>query len=99
MQKTQLEKGLKRFTQKFRVEDQAAQKAILTLKSRKEDERPKKHPPPKRQWTSNSTYLENIEPQKCPFLLGQKRATPTGRDASDDALLVRVVTPPSAGIT
>jgi hypothetical protein len=76
MQKTQLEKGLKRFTQKFQVEDQAARKAILTFKSRKEDQRHKKHPPPKKQWTFDSTYLENIEPQKCPFLLGRKRATP-----------------------
>jgi hypothetical protein len=43
MQKTQLEKGLKRFTQKFRVEHQAARKAILTFKARKEEERPKKN--------------------------------------------------------
>jgi hypothetical protein len=76
MQKTQLKKDLKRFTQKFRVEDQAARKAILTFKLRREDERLKKHPPPKKQWNFDSTYLKNIEPRKCPFLLGRKRATP-----------------------
>jgi hypothetical protein len=33
------------------------------------------------------------------FSSGSKESNPTGRDVNDDALLVQIVTPSSAGIT
>jgi hypothetical protein len=44
MQKTQLEKGLKGFIQKFRVGGKTARNVIITFESRKEGEKPREHP-------------------------------------------------------
>jgi hypothetical protein len=57
-----------------------------------------KTPDTKEAMAFDSTYLENIETSKMSSS-GSKESNPTGRDVSDDALLARVVTPSSAGIT
>jgi hypothetical protein len=50
MQKTQLEKGLERFTQKFRGENQAVRKKVLASEQNKEGGKPHRTPSTKEVW-------------------------------------------------
>jgi hypothetical protein len=69
----------------------------LALKSRKEGEDSKEHLPPKKRRNLEVHTSKRWRPEKD-FSSGSKENNLAWSDISDDALLLRVVTPPAVGI-